>query len=243
MTADPYKENGGASEPGSWNRYVYVRGQPTGRIDPEGLADFEVTGYCVGCAGNLLPSGLPGGGARGGFEMPHLMWDYSMGDYSSWSAGGGVPPPEETPEEKSRKAALALTCNADIRTAMRKSWAQSANGTTGVEAGFRLDQNGAGYSIVENAYTNEQRRQGLRINVSGPNRTTAIFHVHPNRSGPQPSMPSSAENGTGDTGVADKYGLDIFVMSKGGLWFYDHTLKKSINCKTTWTGQSPVRSE
>jgi RHS repeat-associated protein len=37
MTADPYKASAGASEPGSWNRYAYTRGEPVSSNDRFGL--------------------------------------------------------------------------------------------------------------------------------------------------------------------------------------------------------------
>jgi RHS repeat-associated protein len=37
LTADPYMASGGAAEPGSWNRYAYVGGDPVNRVDPSGL--------------------------------------------------------------------------------------------------------------------------------------------------------------------------------------------------------------
>ena len=53
LTADPYQASGGPGEPGSWNRYGYVRGDPASRLDPDGLADIEVTVWAFanwGCA-------------------------------------------------------------------------------------------------------------------------------------------------------------------------------------------------
>ena len=38
LTADPYEASGGAGEPGSWNRYPYVGGDPVNFGDPSGLA-------------------------------------------------------------------------------------------------------------------------------------------------------------------------------------------------------------
>jgi hypothetical protein len=36
LTADPYKASGGPSDPGSWNQYAYVGGDPINRYDPSG---------------------------------------------------------------------------------------------------------------------------------------------------------------------------------------------------------------
>lgn len=41
MTPDPYHAAGGPSEPQSWNRYAYTRGDPTNRNDPSGLCDSD----------------------------------------------------------------------------------------------------------------------------------------------------------------------------------------------------------
>jgi len=38
LTADPYQASGGPGDPGSWNRYTYVQGDPINFGDPEGLA-------------------------------------------------------------------------------------------------------------------------------------------------------------------------------------------------------------
>jgi RHS repeat-associated protein len=37
VTPDPYVASGGVGEPGSWNRYAYVNGDPVNFYDPEGL--------------------------------------------------------------------------------------------------------------------------------------------------------------------------------------------------------------
>ena len=39
MSADPYVNSAGPTEPGSWNRYAYTRGDPTNRLDPFGTCD------------------------------------------------------------------------------------------------------------------------------------------------------------------------------------------------------------
>jgi RHS repeat-associated protein len=40
MTPDPYMASGGPSDPGSWNRHAYTRGDPVNRLDPQGLEDL-----------------------------------------------------------------------------------------------------------------------------------------------------------------------------------------------------------
>ena len=45
MTPDPYTNSGRLSDPQSWNRYAYTRGDPVNRLDPLGTADFSVTGW------------------------------------------------------------------------------------------------------------------------------------------------------------------------------------------------------
>jgi len=39
LTPDPYKASGGPKDPGSWNRYMYTRGDPVNRTDPYGTCD------------------------------------------------------------------------------------------------------------------------------------------------------------------------------------------------------------
>ncbi len=37
LSSDPYRASGGPSDPGSWNRYAYVQGDPVNLFDPQGL--------------------------------------------------------------------------------------------------------------------------------------------------------------------------------------------------------------
>jgi RHS repeat-associated protein len=39
LTSDPYRASSGPTDPGSWNRFGYVRGNPANRVDPRGLID------------------------------------------------------------------------------------------------------------------------------------------------------------------------------------------------------------
>jgi RHS repeat-associated protein len=42
LTPDPYANSAGPTDPGSWNRYAYTRGDPVNRIDLRGLDDNGV---------------------------------------------------------------------------------------------------------------------------------------------------------------------------------------------------------
>ena len=42
MTPDPYTNSGRLTDPQSWNRYAYTRGDPVNRADPAGTCDLAV---------------------------------------------------------------------------------------------------------------------------------------------------------------------------------------------------------
>jgi RHS repeat-associated protein len=50
LTPDPYKASAGAREPGSWNRYAYVQGDPVNYLDPDGLVIQPATYDFIKCA-------------------------------------------------------------------------------------------------------------------------------------------------------------------------------------------------
>ena len=71
-------------------------------------------------------------------------------------------------------------------------------------------------------------------NLTGvANPTFAVFHVHPNNSGPYPSTPDNNKLGNkkGDTGVADDYGIPFLVISSRGLAMYDPKMKDDPKTK------------
>jgi hypothetical protein len=45
--ADPYQASAGAEDPGSWNRYAYVQGDPVNYGDPNGLARLDDYHACL----------------------------------------------------------------------------------------------------------------------------------------------------------------------------------------------------
>jgi len=65
LSADPYVASAGASAPQSWNRYVYVEGDPVNWFDPKGLMKECPKGD--GCKGGEKPEGGSGniGGGSG----------------------------------------------------------------------------------------------------------------------------------------------------------------------------------
>ncbi len=88
MSPDPYRASGDASDPASWNRYAYTRGDPVGRIDPNGLQDCtpktDGTYNCGGVTGTSTSgSGNGSGGDLGGSDGMQVE---NSGDLSS---GGG----------------------------------------------------------------------------------------------------------------------------------------------------------
>jgi RHS repeat-associated protein len=44
LTPDLFQNSAGPTDPGSWNRYAYTRGDPVNRVDPSGLYDLVVDG-------------------------------------------------------------------------------------------------------------------------------------------------------------------------------------------------------
>ncbi|MBE7545138.1 MAG: RHS repeat-associated core domain-containing protein, partial [Solibacteraceae bacterium] len=69
---DPYQASGGPAEPGSWNRYTYVGGDPVNWFDPPGLDRWDpntntLTGTLHG-DGSALASAMGGGGGTGGAD-------------------------------------------------------------------------------------------------------------------------------------------------------------------------------
>ena len=101
LTSDPYRASGGPSDPGSWNRYAYVQGDPVNFVDPRGLATVPVS--FLGYVASSIPppivsttvygylSGVAGGGVTGAemlFDGPGniLMFQAGANTYVGPSA-------------------------------------------------------------------------------------------------------------------------------------------------------------
>jgi hypothetical protein len=131
---------------------------------------------------------------------------------------------------------LKLCCRSDVIDAMKKIWAESGNGQTGSEASFTVNGTIGMYTIEMQPYTNERKKQQIAIH---PGITFALFHVHPNGSGTKPSTPGNNAEGNkyGDTGNADRFKYDVYVVSSGGLWMYSWQQKQDIQFRENldWT--------
>jgi RHS repeat-associated protein len=113
MSPDPYLASGGPKNPGSWNRYSYVQGDPVNFGDPRGLDSISAgqIGFCLGStdaglsdttqamcamilgprpsAGDLYNSsgqGIGMGATSGGSLISTASSDLASG-YSSYSSG------------------------------------------------------------------------------------------------------------------------------------------------------------
>jgi RHS repeat-associated protein len=201
------------TNPQSLNRYGYVGNDPANFVDPSGLNSeappiIRIETWEPGPWWNyfvwMLLFGWGGGG--GGYQPVG-----GGGGGLDFSGGDGTEDPQ-SPSPTPQQA--PIHCQPDVIKAMKTAWSQSGNGSSGVEAGFNLNGTPNNYKVAANSYTNQQKKQSVTINTSGPNKTFAIFHVHPNGSGGNPSTPDNNSEGNklGDTGIADKYNLQIYVM-------------------------------
>ncbi len=104
-----------------------------------------------------------------------------------------------------------------IALAMRKAWAETVgSSTTGVEAGFRVDNRAGAEMVVQTGTTNQAMRQKMTII---PGVTVAIYHVHPRSADPMPSV--------ADRRLADTWGVKVYTIHYAGLFIYDPATKKT----------------
>jgi len=113
---------------------------------------------------------------------------------------------------------------------MQEAWAETGNGESGAEAGFRIDADKRGGVIVPHEFTNER---GSLTTVLSP-LTVAEFHVHPRGSGGAPSTPDNnifGDPNLGDTKVADEHLIDIYTFNEQGLFVYRWKTKQIIKLR------------
>ena len=96
MTPDPYRASGGPADPGSWNRYAYVQGDPVNFYDPSG----QLIAVPLGDGGGGGFGGDPfyGGGGFGGdpfyVPFPGPVGGGGVSPDPGGGGGGGGPSPE-----------------------------------------------------------------------------------------------------------------------------------------------------
>ena len=156
---------------------------------------------------------------------------FPAGTFGFWNFPGDYLA-RQTKPSGSAKPTL-LYCEPDVIAAMKQIWEQSANGTSGAEASFSVNGNSSNYKIVFNPFTNERSSQTFQIVTGGASPMFAIFHVHPNTSTWQPSTPGNNYEGNtlGDTGLADRFQLQMYVVSQQGLGFYDPKTKATTQLR------------
>lgn len=119
-------------------------------------------------------------------------------------------------------------CRPDVIQAMNLAWQKSAMGISGTEAGFRIDisNNNNGYVIVPHRFTNQYHVLSIEIEPW----TVAEFHIHPNSDDAEPSTPGNnyLGNSIGDTGLADKYMIDMYTYNRQGLYVYRWKTKEIL---------------
>jgi RHS repeat-associated protein len=195
----------------------------------EGAA-VENTFYDIG--NGQVPSPIGFGGSALGSSWNGTPWGSTGGLGNGIQTALGLPtmadvggPIFDAQSGSAQAAQSPIYCQPDVIAAMKRIWGQSHNGMTGNEASFRLNGSAQNYTIIPSPYTNEVNKQSLTIN---PGKTFAVFHVHPNSSDWHPSTPTNNAEGNpfGDTGVADKYNLQMYVVSSKGLGFYDPATRK-----------------
>ena len=86
MTPDPYQASGGPSDPQSWNRYAYTRGDPVNRYDPWGTQDCPPGQICT--YSGPYPNPTNGQGDLG---------DQNYGASPGINNGGGIQSPWNDP--------------------------------------------------------------------------------------------------------------------------------------------------
>ena len=195
---------------------VYVRNDPVNLVDPDGRSFLSAMAHFFHAVFSNMGSDEADDTWDPYAYIPTLMGGNVPG--GGVDTGGG----DNDPVDLSEAAALdkrnqnGLECQPDIIASMSKAWMQSSNGTSGVEAGFTLQGSAAQYTITENAFTNESSKQTIIL----PNGNFALFHTHPHSGDPQPSGQ--------DMTVANQHNLQMYTITKSGLYQYDPSSKRTI---------------
>jgi hypothetical protein len=116
-------------------------------------------------------------------------------------------------------------CRPTVIEAMKTIWVATGNGTQRYEATFLLN----GRPDDPHVWIEPMTREVMAQHIVILSTTFAVVHVHPNGSTMFPSTPQNAYEGTlGDTGLADKDRVDVYVISHDGLVVYYLRTKQTV---------------
>ena len=185
LTADPYMASGGAANPGSWNRYAYVEGDPINFVDPPGLfrchsdqghVCFSTTVTTSSDTSGGGNGGSTGGGGIGSGDGMEVVEDGPLGGDGGGGSGGGGPssPTDVNAEPCTFAMMLGMECDnkppglgAGILSRLGARFA--GLGSVGWWLGARIT-GGAGERIVGNILNLNKNTRQLENTASGINR-------------------------------------------------------------------------
>jgi len=140
MSSDPYEASGGAAEPGSWGRGVYVENDPANKADPTGLyygwADSHLNQFEVGIGGGSMWGGGFGCAVSGWFGNSFCALQVAPLGLLSYGT------PEGTPEPEKPSCDIAMSIDAE-------------------PGGFNVGRAGHGAYLVSDRKGNQIRIEGL----------------------------------------------------------------------------------
>jgi RHS repeat-associated protein len=208
---DPYAASGGVSDPGSWNRYTYTRGDPANRVDPWGLNDSEAGAPVAQCQinGNWLY------GDACEFYLEHL----AAGDF------GG---PSRT-TVRANALAAAYAAAAATTSQMQRLLAQKLTSIAGSNCASVLEANGytmadlqkdaASIDYISLSDSGADLTLGdLVAGAQNPNQTVYNFFYGAARpSGEPPQDGGAIASNIGGTSVVILGPAFFMSMSPGGI--------------------------
>ena len=106
-------------------------------------------------------------------------------------------------------APVPLQARPEILAALNKAWTQAKLGMANTEAGFYVDKDGG---INMAPQSNEFSRLPITISKG----TTSLFHTHPS---------DRSKMSAYDMQIANKQNVEVYVLSKDGLYYYRPGMK------------------
>jgi RHS repeat-associated protein len=227
-TPDPYRKSARRHNPGSWNRYTYVNGDPVNRQDPSGLLDYscglvqDVEGGVCPFDDNDIGPSLSGGYLANFYPDGPLQDDGSLVDVTSVDVTDTLDDVDTDPSDTDQgdsttdSAPNELQCNAGFIAASNAAWIRAGIGLKDVEAGFWVTGPASAPAYFPLPFTNQSMTiTGLNI----PPAALALVHTHPNAGVAEPSP--------GDVNNSNLSNLPFYVLSSRGLWLHMPKATKS----------------